>query len=241
MMKKLIVYTGLALSLNAQAQFVRGIGIFGAGTMSAHNYLNKDYATRYEVPYDPAHFYPSTHASTEYFSWGAGVLAELLPYDNLRWQTELEYVNKGAKEREIIDLYSGDRTDSKSVNKYTYIQWNNFLKFYYPIFSFSHTYLLSGLRLEYLYNSSASVFRPVSNSFPKIWFSGNVGVGYEFPLFKTFTGFSEFHWNPDIIRHKHGNTGVRNRTYELRVGIMWRKRVRRIDDCNAPKYHGPNY
>lgn len=241
MMKKLIVYAGIALSINANAQFFRGIGIFGAATQSAHYYKNKDHALKDPMIFVPSYYYPSTHISGEHFSWGAGVFAEFLRYDNLRWQTEFEYANKGAKEREIIDQYMGTRADSRGTNKYTYIQWNNYLKFYYPVFSFSHTYLMPGVRLEYLYKSSTPVFSSVSGDFPKFWFSGNVGIGYEFPLFKNFTGFSEFHWNPDVIRHKHGSTSVRNRTFELRVGIMWRKRVRRIDDCNAPKYHGPNY
>ena len=53
--------------------------------------------------------------------------------------------------------------------------------------------------------------------------------------------FVEYHWNPDIIRHTHDNVKVRNRTFELRVGLVYRKKKRSIDDCNAPRYNGPAY
>lgn len=240
-MKFKILSISLFFSCCIHAQFFRGIGVFGALTQSAHYYKNKDESLKDPTIFVPQYYYPSTHISTEYFSWGAGVFAEFLRSDNYRWQTELEYANKGARETEIIDQYMGTRTNSKANNKYTYIQWNNYLKFYYPIFQYSHTYLMPGIRLEYLYKKSTPVFSSVSSNFPTFWFSGNIGVGYEFPLFKNFSGFAEYHWNPDILRHRHANTFVRNRTLEARFGVMWRPRVKRIDDCNAPKYHGPNY
>lgn len=241
MKKYLILYSSFIFAITAKAQFLRGIGIFGAATQSAHYYKNRDAGLKDPLVFVPSYYYPTSHISSEYFSWGAGVFAEFLRHDHFRWQTELEYANKGARETEVIDQYMGTRTDKKQNNKYTYFQWNNYLKIYYPIFSFSHTYLLPGIRLEYLYKSSTPVFSSVSGDFPRFWFSGNLALGYEFPLFKNISGFTEFHWNPDIIRHRHGSTVVRNRTFELRFGMIWRKRQRHIDDCNAPKYHGPNY
>ena len=100
---------------------------------------------------------------------------------------------------------------------------------------------MAGVKLEYLFRKSVVVFPEVANSFPTFWFSGDLGVGYEFPLFKKFSAFIETHWNPDVIRHTHDNVKARNRTFEVRGGIVMRPRKRRIDDCNAPVYKGPAY
>jgi hypothetical protein len=240
-MKLKLIAIALLFSIQMGAQFFRGIGVYGALTQSAHYYRNKDHSLKDPMLFVPQYYYPTTHISKEGFNWGAGIFAEFLRYDRFRWQTEAEYVNKSVREKDYVDQYLGIANGGRSTNKNTYIQWNNYAKFYYPIFQYSHTYLMPGIRLEYLFNRSNTAFLPVSNDFPRFWFSGNVGLGYEFPLFKNFSGFGEFHWNPDILRHRHANTFVRNRTFEYRTGIMWRPRVRRIDDCNAPKYHGPNY
>jgi hypothetical protein len=226
-----------ALSLVSQFKF-QGIGIFGALTQSAHYYKNLDtdkkgIDTAYRV------YYPQTHISKEFFSWGAGLFIEL-GGPRTRWQTELEYANKGAKERELINAYTGDREEAFRPNKFRHIQWNNYLKFYYPLGA-GHWYLMPGIRLEYLLGSTPSVFVPVSSQFPKFWFSGDVGIGYEIPLVRRISIFIEGHWNPDIISHTHDNTKVRNRTFEYRVGLVRRPKKRSVDDCNAPVYRGPVY
>lgn len=230
----------------AQGRFFQGIGVFGSGTESAHFYRNtdenkKDFVNDNPNSFIPAYYYPQSHISREYFSWGAGLFLEFINRDNLRWQTEVTYMKKGALEKELIDPFLGTRVGNFSANKYTHIQWNNYLKFYNPIGFGSHWYLMTGVRLEYLLNSSASVFTPVAGNFPRFWFSGDVALGYEFPLTRKLFMFVEYHWNPDIIRHKHANIKVRNRTFELRVGIVFRPRKKKIDDCNAPRYKGPAY
>jgi hypothetical protein len=245
-MRKLILFFLLTLILNTSAQFFRGVGIFGAFTHSAHRYVNKNESLKNPLTddytnLDPKVYYPSTHYSREYFSWGAGAFAEFLSHDQFRWQTEFEYTHKGAKEKEITDLLFGTRSGSFGVNKYTYIQWNNYLKYFGPFGLPYSFYLMPGVRLEYLFKQSTAVFNPYSSSFRKIWFSGNVGLGYEFPLFGKISMFTEYHWNPDILRTKKDNVYIRNRTYEFRVGLMYRPRKKNIDDCNAPRYHGPAY
>ncbi|MCW3076420.1 MAG: hypothetical protein JWO32_1029 [Bacteroidetes bacterium] len=245
-MKKIIFVFVTFITLNSSAQFFRGFGIFGAGTESMHRYKNtdenkKDFENDNPLNYNPAYYYPQSHFSHEYFNWGAGIFAEFGRRDKARWQTEIEYTHKGAKEREVIDLFTGTRNTDYGVNKYTYIQWNNYLKYFSPFGLSSNFYLMPGIRLEYLFGSSASVFTPVSGAFPKFWFSGNLGLGYEFPLFKKISMFTEYHWNPDIITHTTNNIKVRNRTFELRVGLMYRPKKRSIDDCNAPRYNGPAY
>ncbi|MCE3260167.1 MAG: hypothetical protein K0S12_1808 [Bacteroidetes bacterium] len=242
----LIVFFVSTEMFSQYGTFFRGIGVFGAATQSMHRYKNtdedkKDFINDNPFTYTDSYYYPQTHYSREYFSWGAGIFAEFGNGDYGRWQTEFEYVNKGAKEMEVVDHFVGTRSGSYGVNKNTYIQWNNYLKYFSPFGLPSNFYLMPGIRLEYLFSSSSSVFTPVSGSFPKFWFSGNVGVGYEFPLFRRFSGLVEYHWNPDIIFHKTDNIKVRNRTFELRFGIIYRPRKRSIDDCNAPRYKGPAY
>lgn len=245
MKKVFILFLALCLQ-QANAQFFRGFGIFAAGNHSAHYYTNKN-AGEKDAEVDVANnfpynaYYPNSHISREYFSWGAGIFAELLNRDRIRWQTELEYTHKGAKEKELIDPFIGTRDGSFSLNKYTYFQWNNYLKFYNPIGLSSHWYLMPGIRLEYLFRKSVSAFTAYAGNMPVIFFSGNVALGYEFPITKTIYGFTEYHWNPDILSHKKDNVTYRNRTFELRVGLMYRPKKRNIDDCNAPKYHGPAY
>jgi hypothetical protein len=245
-MKKIaILLIFFSMQAVAQQSFFRGIGVFGSLTVSRHDYVNADQDKR---DFDPLNFantfsyyYPQNHISNAYYSWGAGLFAEFFRRENLRWQTELEYINKGAREKELINAFTGERASSFAANKYTYFQWNNFLKFYYPIFYESHWYIMPGIRLEYLYRFSTPVFTSVSSQFPKFWFSGNIGLGYEFPIIKYFSGITEFHWNPDIIRHQHNNVKIRNNTLELRVGVIFRPRQKKIDDCNAPRYKGAAY
>ena len=190
-MKKILILILMICLYNANAQFFRGVGIFGAVNHSCHYYKNGDADKRTLDPLDYNsstynYYYPRNHISREYFSWGAGIFAELLPYDRVRWQTEFEFTHKGAKEKELLDPFVGTRTSGFSVNKYTYIQWNNYLKFYNPIGLSSHWYLLAGIKLEYLFSQSVSAYNAYAGNLPKIFFSGDVGLGYEFPLFKNF-------------------------------------------------------
>jgi hypothetical protein len=229
----------------SQSQFFKGIGVFIAGTESAHYYENKN-ASKKDLNVDSPNnfplnaYYPQNHISREFFSWGAGLFAEFSTKDRWRWQTELEYVKRGANEKEIIDRYLGTRAGNFSANKYTYFEWNNYLKFYNPIGFGAHWYFMAGVRLQYLFSSSISAFAPASN-FGKIWFSGDAALGYEFPITRKLFGFTELHYNPDLLRHSTDGVKVRNRTLELRFGIIYRPKQRKIDDCNAPRYNGPAY
>jgi hypothetical protein len=234
----IIILLFCALVSNAQFKY-RGVGIFGALNTSAHKYRNLDTDKKTSDSLLEKYFFPQTHISKEYISWGAGIFLEM-GAPRARWQTELEYTHKGAKEMALTNIYTGDRTGVYVPNKYTYIQWNNYLKYINPL-GIGQWYWMAGVRLEYLFKSAPVIFLPVSAEFPKFWFSGDLGAGYEFPIVKKFSGFFEFHWNPDIIAHKHDNTKIRNRTFELRVGLVMRPKKKSIDDCNAPVYRGPAY
>jgi len=236
----------LIFNLNAQYyytnSFFRGFGIYAALTENSHRYWNTNEKNKDFLVFVPAYYYPSTHISREYFNWGAGVFAEFLPYDRVRWHTELEYCRRGALEKEIINQYLGTRAGSFVANRYIYFQWNNYLKFYHPIFFDSHWYWMPGIRLEYLFSQSTRAFNPYSSGFRKIWFSGNFALGFERPLFKHWSWIFEVHYFADILRERPASgVYVRKRTIEYRLGIMWRVRQKSIDDCNAPRYKGPTY
>lgn len=104
-------------------------------------------------------------------------------------------------------------------------------------------YTMLGVRLEYLNSFAVSVFPEMAGTFPKIWFSGDAGAGFEFFTWKKWHPFVEFHYNPDLIYQppRLGLSSVRSRTFELRVGIIFRPMPKSIDDCNAPVYHGTYY
>jgi hypothetical protein len=240
-LRLLIIAALISTFAGAQGIF-KGIGIFGSVTSSKHEYRNTD-TDKKDTTYVYEHFYPQTHISKELINWGAGLFIEL-GKEKVRWQTELEYINKGAKEMPFGPpgfFYTGDRTGTYLTNKLTYIQWNNYLKFFYPAFNASSWYWMAGIRAEYLFKNTSVVFPEFSLAFPKFWFSGDLGLGYEFPIAGRISGFVEGHWNPDIIPHRTNNTKIRSRTFELRVGVVLRPRKRRIDDCNAPRYKGPAY
>ncbi|MDP2387662.1 MAG: hypothetical protein Q8M29_14920 [Bacteroidota bacterium] len=233
-MKKIIAVCCLALVVqNTKAQFIQGLGIFGAGTSSRHEYINNNTPAA-TFPY----LYPEKHRSMERISWGAGIIAEMLPFRGFRWQSEIEYINKGAKEiHHMKDPVTGER-DSR-VNKYKYVAWNNFLKFRLESFNVTSSLLL-GARLEYNLGKSTPAYDFVAGNFKKLWISPDVGIGFEPYAYGKIKILTELHYNPDVRRqYNQNNILASNRTWELRVGIMWRKKKLNDLDCNAPRYHDP--
>ncbi|MCD6068391.1 MAG: hypothetical protein K0S33_3217 [Bacteroidetes bacterium] len=232
-MKRLLIVFLVLGTMVAKAQFIQGLGVFGSGTSSRHDYENTN---------DPDSsflrvLYPEPHRSAERLSWGAGIVAEMLPFRGFRWQSEIEYINKGAKETNYLTQpYFGQR--EKRVNKYRYIAWNNFAKFRLETFNFTSS-LLIGARLEYKLGSSTPAYSDVSGNFKGLWISPDVGIGFEPYSFRKIKIFTELHYNPDV-RRQYDDNGIEasNRTWELRVGIMYRKKKMNDLDCNAPRYHG---
>jgi hypothetical protein len=224
----------------AQKFKFKGAGIYGAGITTAHYYKNDlSTYTILDTTTGSKWYYPQSHISKEYINWSAGAFAEFSVFKRLLWQTELEYANKGANEMEIVDKKEL-RSGSYSLNKYTYIQWNNYVKSFIPL-AYGSWYWMAGARVEYLFKKSPTVFAPYSANFKTIWFSGDLGIGYEMPIFEKYHLFVEGHWNPDIISQKQDFLKIRSRSYEARVGVVYRLRKRRVDDCNAPVYKGPAY
>jgi len=233
MIKKIALLLLVVSSIVMKAQLVQGIGLFGSVTSSRHDYLNSN--KRDTITFLP--LVPESHRSTERQSWGAGVMFELFNFRAFRLQSEIEYINKGAVERnELVNIYTNERR--RGVNKYKYIAFNNFAKFRMETFNFT-TSLLVGARLEYNLGKSIGAYSSVASNFKKLWVSPDVGIGFEPYSYGKFKFFTELHYNPDVRRqYNKDNVAASNRTWELRIGIMWRKKKLNDLDCNAPRYHG---
>lgn len=229
----------LTLPYLVYPQFVRAWGVFAGETSSRHRYKNS-------ISHDPIedplflHLQPPSHKGAERHSWSAGIFLEMLRSDVWRWQTELEYCNKGSRENELVNWVTNERV--KKVNKLTYIQWNNFLKRYINLGLRWPTYLMIGVRAEYNLSRSTPAYSYITNNMKKIWASPDIGVGVEFKLRGPWGIFVEEHYNPDAwFQYNKDKVWLMNRTWETRVGLIYRLKqgIGAYDlDCNAPKYHG---
>lgn len=233
MIKKISLLLILVSSIALKAQFLQGIGFFGSGTSSRHDYLNSNSVD--SVPFRI--LTPESHRSSERQSWGAGVVFEMFSFSGFRLQSEIEYINKGAVEKnELVNIFTNER--KRGVSKYKYIAFNNFAKFRMETFNFTSS-LLIGARLEYNLGKSIDAYNQVADNFKKLWVSPDIGIGFEPYSYRKLKIFTELHYNPDVRRqYNKNNVAANNRTWELRVGIMWRKKKMNDLDCNAPRYHG---
>lgn len=244
-MKKLNLIIALFLIVQTQvsSQILKGFGLYGALTDSRHKYKNIDAGSRQFTSADFAanpNFYTNTnYIGADAQSWGLGIFAEFSRQDAARWQTELSYTKKASRERPLVDPFNVQR-GGFVMNQFTYIQWNNYLKHFTDFGYSGQWYWMLGARIEYLLSGAAAANAPYSMP-KKIWASGDLGLGVEFPLIRKINWFLEGHWNQDIYNPKIGSTLMRNRTFELRIGLVYRPRRKSIDDCNAPKYRGPAY
>lgn len=235
MVKKLIILVLLLeMSAHMKAQFFRGIGIFVGPNTSRHHYRNLNPQDTTNASWLP--YVPPSHKSAEMPSFAVGIFAELLKKKHIRWQTEIEYTHKGATENALINPYTHQRV--AGVNNYSYIQWNNYLKFLLEPGYRGNWYGLLGPKLEYNLSRSTPAYAAYSGALPKINVSADAGIGYEFIAYSPFKFFAELHYNPDVYPQGfHDRIMITNRTWELRVGIIYRPQ-KALDDCNAPRYHG---
>jgi hypothetical protein len=237
MIKKIIVcLTLIHLTVQLDAQFFRGVGIFVGPTTSSHRYRNLN-------PQDNgtfAHALPApSHRSGEFISFSVGILGEFLKYDHIRWQTELEYATKGGVERPDIFPGTGIRAGA-TANTFTNIQWNNFAKIFGNEGYRGTPYIMLGARLEYNMARAITAYPTIAGVVPKINLTPDAGLGFEFASYSKFHFFTEVHYNPDAIKMVTQSVVFWQRMWELRIGIIYRPR-KSLDDCNAPRYHGSNY
>jgi opacity protein-like surface antigen len=207
---------------HAQAQFFRGIGITAGVTMSKQKwFLSETTDTGFTSIITPAII-----KQKNIFGFNASLRGEFINNDNIRWVTELQFNQKGCRDK----VFS-----SNGVTHLNYISWNNFLKVQYETFE-GYPYILLGPRIEYTL-SQASQSPAVSRSFNKINFSWGVGAGFEKIVFSNLKPFIELHWNPDTpfyYAYQDEPLRIRNRAWELRLGIIYRPGGK--DECPSVVY-----
>ena len=230
----------LNLSLQAQYNFIQGIGLFAGETSSRDHYVNSNPIPIQQDPYF-LHAHPPSHKSTERESWSAGIYLEMLKSANWRWVTEAEYCNKGAVEGDELLSPITNQT-RKASNHYGNIQWNNYLKRWIDLGFRFRTYVMVGIRAEYTMIHSTPAYSYISGNAKKLTASPDAGLGAEFHLRGHWNLFVEEHYNPDVLPLYNANkVKLTNRTWETRVGLIYRFKsgIGSVDmDCNAPRYHG---
>jgi hypothetical protein len=212
-MKKIIVICILLSSFFcANAQFLNSVGITGGVSYSTQNFLFRD---------------PDEVLKKKY-KWGfnGSVFAEFFSHDYVRWVSEIQYNQKGSKDK---------RADTTYKNRLQYLDWNNYLKIRYELFSII-PYILIGPRLEY--NLSQKMQSPeVTHPFLKLHVSPAVGAGIEFVSYGQIKFLVEAFYNPDFPlqdAYIRPELHVRNINFELRVGLKYEFLSK--EACNTPTY-----
>jgi hypothetical protein len=228
------------LSIQAQYNFLQGIGAFVGETSSRDRYKN-GYPLDFKDDPTFLHAQPPSHNSTERESWSVGIYAEMLKGGDWRWVSEIDYCNKGAREEdELLNPITNQTTSA--TNKYGNLQWNNYLKRWIDLGFRFKTYAMLGVRAEYSMIRSTPAYSYIAGNARKITASPDVGIGAEFHLKGHWNLFVEEHYNPDVLSvYNKNKVTLWNRTWETRVGIIYRFKsgIGSVDmDCNAPRYHG---
>jgi hypothetical protein len=205
----------------ARAQFFQGLGIFGGLTLS-----NQKYSIR---SIEPNILYKSLNR----FRYSGGFVAEFIDHDIFRWQMNLAYVQKGMKDYSVLG--------KAAYNNYDHISFENYLKVRYEFYKLI-PYILVGPRVEYNIIKSTAVFKPESDAINPLQFSLGLGAGIELVTFGRFKPFIEGYYNPYVLPlYNKNNVSITGRTFELRIGVIYRPKRKAFDDCNAPRYNGPRY
>lgn len=212
-MKKIIIISLLLLSFfPVQAQFLNSIGITGGVSYSTQKFLFRD---------------PDLIQRKKY-KWGfnGSVFAEFFSHDYIRWVSEIQYNQKGSKDKQADTTYR---------NRLQYLDWNNYLKIRYELFSII-PYVLIGPRLEY--NLTQKMQSPeVTHRFLKLHVSPAVGAGIEFVSYGQIKFFVEGFYNPDFPiqdAYIQPELHIRNINFELRVGLKYEFLSK--ETCNTPMY-----
>ena len=212
-MKKLFITILLGLTCYVgNAQFLNSIGITAGASYSTQKFLYRD---------------PDEIIKKKY-KWGfnGSVFAEFFSHDYVRWVSEIQYNQKGSKDKQPDTTYR---------NRLQYLDWNNYLKIRYELFSII-PYVLIGPRLEY--NLKEHMQTPgLMGHFLKLHVSPAVGAGIEFVSYGRIKFLVEAFYNPDFPlqdAYIRPELHIRNINYELRVGLKYEFLGREV--CNTPTY-----
>ena len=215
-MKRLITSISFIIIglFSAHAQFLNAFGISGGLTLARQKWL-----------FTPPEQSSFAQKKNFLFGFNGSVFAEFLEDENYRWISELEFNQKGCR----------DKTEGNFKNRLQYISWNNYLKYKWEIYQ-GFPYFLAGPKLEYLFSQSLES-PPLAASFHHLHGSLDLGAGFEWISFYPFKFFSELHYNPDVYlkAYKTDYLVARNRAWEIRVGVKY-QRSRKKESCNAPVY-----
>jgi hypothetical protein len=210
-----------SFALIVKAQFFQGAGLFGGLTLSKQKYSIRNVEPNI------------LNTSLNRFRYSGGLMAEFVDHDIFRWQMNLAYVQKGMKD------YS--QTGSAAYNNYDHISFENYLKVRHEFYKLI-PYVLVGPRVEYSVIKSTTVFKPYSDNINPLQFTLGLGAGVELITFGKLKPFIEAYYNPYVLpMYNKNNVSITGRTFELRIGLIYRPKRKAFDDCNAPRYNGPRY
>ena len=226
-MKKKFLPTFLILNfsflISIHAQFLQGIGFTLGGTAA-----NQKWKISPPDP-DPNGFGNTTERKKFVFGFNGAVFAEFIDDENFHWQSEIQFNQKGAKNK-VND-------STKYTSRLNYISWNNYLKYKWELVSIA-PYFFAGPQLEYLLSQrDPNPF--VTDRYKKLHVSIGVGAGIELLTLGRFKPFVEAIYNPDLISKAYTTTPlkIKNRAYEIRIGFkISLKKGKKDMDCNAPTY-----
>jgi len=191
---------GTFFSIPTSAQIVNSVGITAGITYSTQNWSQEEPATteKYRLRYN------------------GSVFVEFFNNDYFRWESELEYNQKGVKEN-VTDSLQQVHTFQNGIN---YLSFNNYLKIRFEMFRII-PYILIGPRLEYALSKQAQVFPNVIGGFNAIHVSYAIGAGIEFVSYGQLKFFTEAFYNPDFTRAYNSNFFIKNNAFELKIGLKF--------------------
>ncbi|MDQ3192619.1 MAG: hypothetical protein M3Q58_13585 [Bacteroidota bacterium] len=205
-MKKYILVLFLFIAVSeSQAQFLHSYG----ATIGLTRATQKGWLSPLDTPQNMKYR----------TGFNGSLFLEFFNHDVFTWVMEAQYNQKGARwVNEFDDVVFKHRTN--------YGSFNNFLKARAEGIDIN-LYVLAGPRIEYLISQNAPL------AFNQLHFSVSGGVGCDFNYWDPIILFTEVHYNPDLTTAANlGRETIRNRAFELRIGI--KKKVgggRYRDDC----------
>lgn len=210
MKKGLLLVVFLGSFVFANAQFVNGLGFMPGVTFS--NQKLTDAAA------------DTTSAKKYVLGFSGTFFMEFFEHKYLRWQSELQYSQKGAKQ----EFPNGDLT-----NKLQYASWNNYLKVRYEMLRII-PFVLVGARLEYKLAQDIELLE-FTDKFEALHGSFAVGGGVEFVSFGNIKFIADVIYNPDFTNaYSSGPFTAKNNNFEARLGLKYQFK-RASGACNVPR------
>jgi hypothetical protein len=196
-MKRILFLIALTASLHGSAQFFQGWGLMGGATYANQRWKNSEVGI---------------NARTKYLlRWNAEAFAEFGEWPFVRWVTEVQYNNKGAKTKLLFpsSLEGADFVKYKNSE----IAWNNYLMIRKEMLSII-PYVKIGPRAEYVLSSD--------QSFRKFHITASAGAGVEFVSYGNIRFLTEFHYVPDLTKsYDTDPLRIKQNAMELRIGLKF--------------------